>query len=71
MGRIYSGNYVEIYIRLCERARPDLVTVANEFSNFTRTISFSSAIVSLDSTRKEAKEILERVKKYIINLEIT
>lgn len=58
-------NQLEIYIRLCEKARPDLVTVANEFSNFTRAISFSSAISTLDSTTKEARVLLERAKKYI------
>ena len=51
-------------VNYCNKYRNDLVTVASEFSNITRAISFSSAIDNVDTTIRQSNEILERVNKY-------
>lgn len=57
-------------VNYCNKYRNDLVTVASEFSKFTRAISFSSDVDYLDSIAKKSNEILERVNKHIKNNEI-
>ena len=52
-------------VNYCNKYRNDLVTIASEFSNITRALSFSSAVDKLDTTIKKSNEILERVTKYI------